>query len=1026
MAPVASSTDALLQRLRPTARNSARSFGSPPRHGLFLSATDGSGRATTVNSTAATFDAAWDECSRALLAKQTEARWLRLDWIEEAAPATVALLHGILRQTKRNYFRHGIALDSELAHAFLETELNANAMLYGGNRIDHAVLNEGNFARYARRRFGLDTIDLAPDVPVWLFRTGGMFIAADEAAPVMLHSSGRNAGRRVTGPLTVAQLDGLIAAGADYLARQSGPDGRFDYGNHPCFDRPIPAYNSLRHASTLYAMLEAWEVSPSPALQDAIERGIAYLTGQLIRRIEADGRAMAFVVEEDGEIKLGASGVCLLALVKYSQLLDGQRHRALLDELGEGILHMQDPASGSFVHVLQFPSLAIKQRFRIIYYDGEAAFGLMRLHDLTGDPRWLAAVELAFGHFLRQRHWQAHDHWLGYCVNELTAHCPTEAYFRFGLRNVRSHLDFALERITTFPTLLELISATEALVARLCDLPQLRHLLREIEVDSLYEALHFRAHYLLNGHFWPELAMFFARPDKIAGSFFIRHHAFRVRIDDVEHYLSGLVGYRRFLLARGAQRPADPAQLEWRDRRETGWNARNLPLATGGAWHSRPPAKWKASGVYIHRGDFQPGRMAAVRLAENERGVPPEALLADPVRPAAALCSDPSRLPIDLPALWVESPQQAITDMARYARARFTGRVVGVTGSAGKTTTVAMMAHAMRPFGLVGQTGSNANLPLGVAWNLASMRWTDPHVVLELAVGRMAQSAALARPDVAIFTNILPAHLEFHTSLTEIARRKSRMFLGMNRGAVAVLNRGMDEWEFVHAAASARGLRISHYGRSADCDCRLLGYDPDNGEVTADIHGIRLRYRLGAAGEHMALNSLAVIAAARALGHELAPVLDQLATFQPVAGRGVQSRVSIDGKPIVLIDDSYNANPGSMQAALALLGHADTAGRRVVVLGEMAELGSDAETYHTALVPLIKQHRIDHVHALGPLYAKFWAELPHNLRGTYARSLPELEAGIRASLKPGDSLLMKGAHSTGIWKLVSNLQTCSR
>lgn len=1011
----------LAERLRAEARTLARPFGNPARYALFLSATNGSARAIVANATGSTFDDAWEQCSSALAQLCPDAHQLRIDWIEQSTPATMQELRQILAGTKRNYFRKGISLDGDFRRAFLETELNANAMLYGGNTIDHAVLNESNFARYARLRHALSTVDFAPAEPVWLFQTGAMFLGAGNERPVMLHGGGRNAGRRMVERLTVEHLDDLITNGAGYLSRQVGADGRFEYGCHPCFDRPIKAYNSLRHASTLYAMLEAYEVAPSPDLHNAIERATLYLVEHLVRRVAPDGRTMAFVVETDGEIKLGAGGVCLLALVKHAELFDGERYRELLDQLGDGILYMQDGESGAFSHVLQYPSLELKQRHRIIYYDGEAAFGLMRLYGFTRNPKWLAAVERAFRHFIRQRHWKAHDHWLGYCVNELTRHRPSEAYFRFGLRNFRSHCDFVLERITTFPTLLELMNSSEELVARIEASPRFRHLLCEVDLPSLYEALHFRAHYLLNGHFWPELAMFFARPDKIAGSFFIRHHAFRVRIDDVEHYLSGLVGYRRFLLARGARHPADPAKLEWRKRNENGWNARNLPLATGGAWHSPPPKRWRATGVYIHPADFLPGRIAAVRLREGEKGVAPADLLIDAVKPAAVLCSDPSRLPAIAPALRVENPQQAVMDMARYARARFKGRVVGVTGSAGKTTTAAMMAHALRPFGLVGQTGHNANLPLGVAWNLASMRWDDPHVVLELGIGRMERSAALARPDLAIFTNILPAHLEHHHSLRQIALRKSRMFLGMRRGACAVLSRDMNEWHVVHSAAAARGLKVCHYGRSADCDYRLIAYDAQAGEVRADAAGRTLHYRIGAAGEHMALNSLAVIAASDALGLALEPVLDQIATYRPIAGRGAQSTVVVDGKPILFIDESYNANPGSMKAALELLGQARPSGRRLAVLGEMAELGCDAVLYHTELAPLIAANGIDRVHTLGDLYSDFWKALPHKFGGPSTDTLQRLAVAVKSDLKAGDCTMIKGSHSTGLWRFAEDL-----
>lgn len=367
-------------------------------------------------------------------------------------------------------------------------------------------------------------------------------------------------------------------------------------------------------------------------------------------------------------------------------------------------------------------------------------------------------------------------------------------------------------------------------------------------------------------------------------------------------------------------------------------------------------------------------------------------------------------------------------DMARYARARFTGRVLGVTGSAGKTTMVAMMAHALPPFGLAGQTSHNANLPLGVAWNLASMRWTDPHIVLELSVGRMAQIAQLARPDLAIFTNILPAHLVHHSTVRQVARLKSRIFLGMAPGSIAVLNREMDEWETVHAAALARDLRVIHYGRSEECECRLMGYHPATGEVDALIAGEPVRYKLAASGEHMALNSLAAIAAVRALGYPIEPVLEQISAFAPIAGgRGMQFEAVVNDKRISVIDEAYNATPGSMRAALSVLGAKEQAGRRIAVLGEMAELGPDAKRYHTELAALIAESGIDKVYVIGELYEGFWQALPQPLRGGRPSSLDQLMECLETDLSPGDCVLFKGSHSTGIHRIVGALeQTRSR
>lgn len=590
----------LFERIRPLAesRISAVVFDpggvadevteAPPRYALFASLCDGRRRATVVHACDDDPVSCWKRITelaqRAANIRQLQVHWLRVDWVTRAVPMTVAELKRQLESTKRNYFRHGLALDARLQVAFLEQELNANAMLYGGSQIPHAALNEHNFGVYLRTRFRrawarLDGRPFALEDTKRVYRldTAGVFCAADAPAPLPLHPTGPRAGRRELA-LDPDSLHRLIDDGSRYLASQVQPSGRFHYGWHPCFDRAIPTYNSLRHASSTYAMIEAWEVTRRPALRQAVERALGYLTSTLIHTVDHDGQGdardggqgdhadtvnhdsagdgrMAFLVDTGDEIKLGGNAVCLLALSKYTEVTGDDRYLPLLERLARGILHMQDPASGRFVHVLRFPDLAVKEPFRIIYYDGEAAFGLMRLYGLTRDPRWLRAVEAAFEHFIAAEHWRAHDHWLSYCVNELTRYRPDPRYYEFGLRNVADYLDFVQNRITTFPTLLELMNAAASMLARLQASPELRHLLERIDLPKFQRAMARRAERLLDGHFWPEYAMYFRNPEKIVGSFFIRHHAFRVRIDDVEHYLSGLVGYRKHLLESG-QNPA--------------------------------------------------------------------------------------------------------------------------------------------------------------------------------------------------------------------------------------------------------------------------------------------------------------------------------------------------------------------------------------------------------------------------------------------------------------------------------------
>lgn len=524
---------------------------------VFFSFTDGTCRATVAHFSDFCLDSIFKQFSvwcTQKLNKNTVIRWLRVDWV--VTKQTIAWNELLLKlhATKRNYFRLGIAFDDQLATAFLEQELNANSMLYLGSETAHAGINEKNFQKYGSIRYGKSfLLPTDPNHQVVLFTTQGLLVQADGKS-WLLHGycggiEGRDTGRRIINKLKEENVVNLIKQSSRYLADQVKGAGRFTYGYHPCFDREIKTYNSLRHASTTYSMLEAWEVTHDSKLKEAIKRSITYLTTQLIRRHNlSNGALVAYLHDANDEIKLGGNAVSILVLVKYSELMQDQRHLTLLEQLALGIEAMQNPETGQFTHVLNSFDLTIKEQFRIIYYDGEAAFGLMRLYGLTSDTRWLHIVEKAFEYFIVKKYWKIHDHWLGYCVNELTLYKPLEKYYLFGIRNFEAHLDFVIERITTYPTLLELMMASHKMIRRLHADHQYQYLLKEINIDKFYLALETRARYLLNGFFWPEFAIYFQNPQHILGSFFIRHHSFRVRIDDVEHYLSGYVAYLLYYL----------------------------------------------------------------------------------------------------------------------------------------------------------------------------------------------------------------------------------------------------------------------------------------------------------------------------------------------------------------------------------------------------------------------------------------------------------------------------------------------
>jgi hypothetical protein len=520
---------------------------------LFFVISNGMGQPHIEIVTGKDFDSEWQ---RAALSLKKWCRtnwykpiWLRVEVVDQVEALAWGELKSKLNATKRNYFRYGLSLSKSFRQAFLEHELYANAVLYE-TESSVACPNAKNLANYSKRRFQRELSWPKDDEQiVYRFKTKAVFAQDEEVYEI--ESEGKNSGYRKIDNWNVDAVTDIIETSTEYLAKQVKSDGYYHYGWFPCFDRAIPTYNTLRHASSTYALLEGWEVCQQDKQRDAIERALDCLTHSLIKEVELeDGSTAAFLVDVEDEIKLGGNAVSILAYAKYTEITGDQKYIELMEKLAAGILHMQNSESGQFTHVLNYPDLSVKSEMRTIYYDGEAAFGLMRLYGITKEPRWLSAVEKAFEYFIKNEHWRSNDHWLSYCVNELTLYNPDPRYYQFGLDNVRDHLDFVLTRITTYPTLLELMMAAQRMIERMQNDSTVAHLLMSFDVEKFYQALEYRARYLLNGFFYPEVAMFFKNPPRILGGFFIRHHAFRVRIDDVEHYLSGYVAYRKYLLAQ--------------------------------------------------------------------------------------------------------------------------------------------------------------------------------------------------------------------------------------------------------------------------------------------------------------------------------------------------------------------------------------------------------------------------------------------------------------------------------------------
>jgi UDP-N-acetylmuramoyl-tripeptide--D-alanyl-D-alanine ligase len=390
----------------------------------------------------------------------------------------------------------------------------------------------------------------------------------------------------------------------------------------------------------------------------------------------------------------------------------------------------------------------------------------------------------------------------------------------------------------------------------------------------------------------------------------------------------------------------------------------------------------------------------------------------------------PAGVADDAPLLIVPDVLDGLRDLARAARARSTAKIVAVTGSVGKTGTKEALRLALSADGETHVSAASYNNHWGVPLSLARCPQSARYAVFEIGMnhaGEITPLTALVRPHVAIVTTVAPVHLEFFGSVDKIADAKAEIFTGVVPGGVAVLNRDNDQYDRLARAAKVAGIsRIVTFGENAQADARLvkLALQAETSCVHADILGHDVTYKLGAPGRHLVMNSLAVLAAVSLTGADLALGALALARLQPPTGRGARLTLTVPGGTALLIDESYNANPASMGAAVALLGQAPVGpnGRRIAVLGDMLELGGEGPALHRALAAPIDAAGIDLVFCSGPQMRSLWDALPPGRRGGYADTAAALEPAVLAEIRAGDALMVKGSLGSKMGPLVRALE----
>jgi UDP-N-acetylmuramoyl-tripeptide--D-alanyl-D-alanine ligase len=451
------------------------------------------------------------------------------------------------------------------------------------------------------------------------------------------------------------------------------------------------------------------------------------------------------------------------------------------------------------------------------------------------------------------------------------------------------------------------------------------------------------------------------------------------------------------------------------------WTSIDAAAATGGT----AIAEWAATGISIDTRTLETGDLFVALAGPNFDGhdFVDTAFAAGA---ASALVSREASLN-GRPGLVSTDTLDAMEKLATAARDRSRAKIAAITGSVGKTGTKEALAHVLSAQGETGYSKSSLNNHWGVPLSVARLPASARFGVFEIGMnhpGEITPLVGLVRPHVAVITAIASAHREFFDSVEDIARAKGEIFSSLD-GGTAIINRDTEFFPLLADMAQDAGANdIVSFGRHAEADMRLIEClsDATGNAIDARWRGDAISYRVDQPGVHWAYNSLAVLATADALGADMKKAAADLATLPALPGRGAVHVIPWGDGTIRLIDDSYNANPESMSAALKTLGHMQPdGGRRVAIIGDMLELGDTSRTAHAGLKDHIEKNEIDAVFMAGPEMSALADVLDANRIGATADSAAALLPAVLSGLRAGDVVTVKASNGTGLGRIVAAL-----
>lgn len=458
------------------------------------------------------------------------------------------------------------------------------------------------------------------------------------------------------------------------------------------------------------------------------------------------------------------------------------------------------------------------------------------------------------------------------------------------------------------------------------------------------------------------------------------------------------------------------------------WTKDEALAATGGEAYG----EWCVGGISIDTRELEQGDLfVALKAVRDGHDFVNTALQ---MGAGAALVSRwPEGVSKDAPLLVVPDVLDALVALGLAARKRTKAKVIGVTGSVGKTGTKEMLRAALQVQGKVHAAVRSFNNHWGVPLTLARMPKDTDFALIEIGMNHPGEIGPLARTaqlDVAVITTVAAVHMKAFDSVDQIAEEKAAIFEGLNERGVALVNADIPNLSVIQKIRGAGQTVL--FGQNAGTNiCLVRAQATDQGSaVEAIFHGNPILFKIGAPGQHLVMNGLAVLGAVQAVGADVAQAMLALASWRAPSGRGQRLLVQTgeNGDTLELIDESYNANPTSMKAALAVLASVtpQAGGNRVAFLGDMLELGPEELALHSELATCKSMEQVHKVHTSGPLMKELHDALEEHQRGRHFEGVAEMSACVNALLQPGDVAMVKGSLGSKVGQVVTAIKSLGK